>query len=84
MLTPLTNESDTTEVIKIDRYETKLIKGKAITCAIAGKKSYEMPSCYAEMYDNNHLAIAPKTMEMPEVYDAPKTHYVPLFTGDKL
>lgn len=71
------------KVIPIDRYETKLIKGKAVTCAIAGKKSYEMPACYAEMYDDKHLAIAPKTMEMPEVYDAPKTHYVPLFTGDR-
>ena len=68
------------EIIKVDRYETKLVNGHPITYAICGKKTIEMPACYADMYDDQHLAITEQTMEMPEVYSTTTTHYAPLRT----
>lgn len=67
-------------IIKVDKYETKLINGQPVTFAICGKHTLEMPSCYADMYDDHHLAVVEQTLEMPEVYSTTKTHYAPLRT----
>ena len=70
-------------VIKIDRYEPKISGNKIKYYAVAGKKTYEMPDAYKSMYNDQHLAITERTLEMADVLDVPATHYIPLFTGDK-
>lgn len=69
-------------VIKIDKYQSEIENGKIVYYALAGKKKYKMPDCYKMMYNDNYLAIEERTMAQPELYDAPATHYIPLFTGD--
>ena len=67
-------------IIKIDRYETVLENGVIKYYAVAGKKRYEMPEAYKEMYNDNYLAISERTLERPELFDVPATHYIPLRT----
>ena len=67
--------------IKIDRYETRIVNGRIEYFAIAGKKEYPMPDCYKDMYNDRYLAIAKKTMEMPELFDTESEHYMPLRTA---
>lgn len=69
------------EVIKIDRYESRIVKGQIKIYAVAGKKEYPMPDCYMGMYDEDHLAIQSRHMDRPELYDAPEDHYIPLRTA---
>lgn len=69
-------------VIKIDKYQTEIENGKIVYYALAGKKKYKMPDCYKMMYNDKYLAIEERTMAQPELYDAPATHYIPLFTGE--
>ena len=66
--------------IPIDKYETALEDGIIKYCAVKGKTKYPMPGAYKEMYDNEHLAIGERTLEMPELFDIPATHYIPLRT----
>lgn len=73
-------------MIKIDRYDSVLEDGKIKYYAIAGKKKYEMPDCYHEMYDDTHLAIEERTLTMPELYsneneETKMKHYIPLNTS---
>lgn len=68
-------------MIHIDKYETTLVKGKIVCYAIKGKQKYLMPEAYSDMYDNDHLAIEERTVSIPELFDAPATHYIPLYTG---
>ena len=68
------------KIIKIDRYETVLENGVIKYYAVAGKKRYEMPEAYKEMYNDNYLAIAERTLERPELFGVPATHYIPLRT----
>jgi hypothetical protein len=68
------------KIIKIDRYETVLENGVIKYYAVAGKKRYEMPEAYKEMYNDRYLAIAERTLERPELFGVPATHYIPLRT----
>ena len=68
------------KIIRIDRYETVLENGVIKYYAVAGKKRYEMPEAYKEMYNDNYLAISERTLERPELFNAPATHYIPLRT----
>lgn len=70
-------------MIEIERYEAVIEKDHIVYYAVAGKKRYKMPDCYRNMYNERYLAIEERTMEQPELFDAPATHYIPLFTGDK-
>lgn len=70
------------DIINIDRYESRIEKGKIRYYAIKGKKEYPMPDCYKDMYNENYLAIAKKTMTMPELYDTESEHYMPLRTAN--
>lgn len=68
--------------IKIDRYEIRLIKGIPQTFAIAGKHEYPMPSAFASMYDDSHLAIEQVSNPRPEMFDIKEdAYYVPLRTA---
>lgn len=74
--------SDTmADIIKIDKYTTELgPRNQILYFAIKGKQKYPMPSCYADMYDDDHLAIQLQHMTMPELYDTTEEHYIPLLT----
>ena len=72
---------DDRKIIKIDRYETVLENGEIRYYAIAGKKRYPMIPAYKDLYDDAHLAIAERTLERPELFEAPATHYIPLRTA---
>lgn len=40
-----------------------------------------MPEYYKELYDDDHLSIMKRTLEMPEVFGLPEgEHYIPLNT----
>lgn len=65
-------------MIFIDKYEPVIQGGKIVYYAVAGDTRYEMPDCYKSMYNNNYLAIEEREMERPELYGAPKKHYMPL------
>lgn len=70
-------------IIKIDKYETVLEKGKIVYYAVAGKKKYRMLDYYKSFYNNDHLAIRLRTMTRPEVFGISETdseHYIPLRT----
>lgn len=67
-------------MIKIDRYDARIVNGTIAYFAIAGKKEYPMPECYKEMYNDNYLAIKEVTLERPELFGAPAKHYIPLRT----
>lgn len=67
--------------MRIDKYETVLVHGKPVTYAVVGKRRYEMPQAYAAMYTDEYLAIEERELELPELFDAPKKHYIPLYTG---
>lgn len=68
-------------VIYIDRYTTELVGSTIRYFAVKGKTKYPMPACYKDMYDDDHLAIMSRKMEMPELYDcAEGEHYIPLMT----
>ena len=67
-------------MIKIDRYDARIVNGTISYFAIAGEKEYPMPECYKEMYDEDHLAIEEVKLERPELFDAPAQHYIPLRT----
>lgn len=71
-------------MIGIDRYECRKVNRQDVWYAIKGKKEFVMPSCYSEMYDDEHLAIREVTLTMPELYgdDVPPTHYQPLRTPE--
>lgn len=75
------NENETIIMMKIDKYETVLVKGRPVTYAVVGKKRYEMPQAYASMYTDDYLAIEERELDFPEVFDVPKKHYIPLYTG---
>lgn len=70
-------------MIRIDKYQSEIENGRIVFYAVKGKTKYPMPDCYKKMYTNDYLAIEERTMAQPELYDAPKTHYIPLFTGGK-
>ena len=70
-------------IIKIDRYISEIEHGKIVFYAVKGKQKYPMPDCYKNMYNENYLAIQERTMSQPELYDAPETHWIPLYTGLK-
>ena len=70
-------------IIKIDRYEPVIENGTIVYYAISGKTRYRMPNAYKEMYNEAYLAIKERTLDLPELFDAPSTHYIPLFTGGK-
>lgn len=72
---------DKNKIIKIDRYETVLENGQIVYYAIAGKKRFEMPEAYKEMYNENYLAIMERTLERPELFNTTATHYIPLRTA---
>ena len=70
--------------IKIDKYITELgPRNQILYFAVKGKNKYPMPACYADMYDDEHLAIKEKEMEMPELYDTDAKHYIPLRTASQ-
>ena len=70
------------DTIKIDKYVTELgPRNTILYFAVKGKQKYPMPACYADMYDDEHLAIRPKKMDMPELYDTDTEHYIPLRTA---
>lgn len=68
--------------IKIDRYETRLVKGEARTFAIKGEKEYYIPNAFVGMCDEDHLAIAQAQTVMAELFDTEDVYYVPLRTRD--
>lgn len=68
-------------IIRIDRYESRIVKGAIKIFAIAGKKEYPMPDCYFGMYDDDHLAIIKRHMDRSELYDTEPEHYIPLCTA---
>lgn len=74
------------ETIKIDRYEA-VLEGKDVRYyAVKGKNKYPMPSCYADMYTDDYLAITERELERPELFDTdkekcPEKHYIPLRTA---
>ena len=71
-----------TEIIKIDKYEPRLVKGEIHYYAISGKKEYEMPTAHASMYDEHHLAIEKISSGeiRSEVLNEPSETYIPLRT----
>lgn len=68
-------------MISIDKYEAVIEDGHIVYYAIAGKKKYRMPDAYKEMYDDKHLMIQERTLERPELFDCPATHYIPILTS---
>lgn len=69
------------DIIRIDKYISKIV-GKSIKYyAVKGKKEYPMPDCYSDMYNDDYLAITEKTMAMPELYETESKHYMPLRTS---
>ena len=69
------------DIIKIDRYITELgPHNQILYFAVKGKTKYPMPACYADMYDDDHLAIQIQHMTMPELFDTTEEHYIPLLT----
>lgn len=70
-------------MIRIDKYISEIENGKIVFYAVKGKQKYPMPDCYKKMYNDDYLAIEERTMSQPELYDAPKTHWIPLYTGGK-
>lgn len=70
------------EKIKIDRYDTVLERGAAVTYAVAGKKRILMPSAFQDLYNEDHLAIAKTSSEMNDVLGLPEgEYYIPLRTA---
>lgn len=70
------------DVIRIDKYESR-IEGKTIRYyAVKGDKEYPMPDCYKDMYTDDYLAIKKTHMDMPTLYDTTEhEHYIPLRTA---
>lgn len=71
-------------MISIDRYECRKVNRLDKWFAIKGRKEYPMPSCYSDMYDDEHLAIRQVTVEFPSVFGLTEdeaTHYQPLLTS---
>lgn len=71
------------EIIHIEKYDPKIVNGVIQIYAVQGKKTYPIPSAYADMCDNDHLAIMKRTLAQPELYETTAEHYVPLYTGAK-
>lgn len=68
------------EVIDIDKYEPTLVKGKTVIYAVKGKTKYVIPNEFADMCDEDHLAIVEVTTSRPELFNVPDSQfYVPLF-----
>lgn len=70
-------------VIHIEGYKPEIEHGKIVYYAIKGKDRYPMPDCYKDMYDNDHLAIIKKHVEMPDLFglsSKESDHYMPLST----
>ncbi len=72
------------ERIKIEKYAVEIDPKnptKTVVYAIAGKRRYQMPDAYREMYTDEYLEIESRTLERPELYDAPDTHWIPRRTA---
>lgn len=67
--------------IKIDKYETRLVKGRAKTYAIKGTKEYPIPDAFVSMCDDDHLAIAKSHTVIEELFGTEGDYYVPLRTN---
>ena len=70
-------------MIPITKYQSEIENNSIVIYAITkNKQKIRMPSCYQEMYDNDHLAIEEVTRAYPEIDNTEATHYIPLYTGD--
>jgi len=73
-------------VIPIQKYDIivdKLTRQIRYFAVISDKERIEMPACYADMYNEDHLAIQETKVDLPELFDLPETaskHYIPLDT----
>jgi hypothetical protein len=68
-------------MISIEKYEPIIENGRIVYYAISGKKKYKMPDYYKDMYNEHYLAIEERTMDRPELFDCPATHYIPIRTS---
>lgn len=67
--------------ISIDKYVTELDNGMIVYRAVAGKKKYDMPEDFKDMYDDKHLAIQEVTCSRAEMFGVNgDRYYIPLLT----
>lgn len=68
-------------MIEIDRYETRMEKGKPKWFAVKGKQSYPMPDAFSAMYTDDYLAIEKVSNPRSEMFDIKESeYYIPLRT----
>lgn len=71
--------------IPISRYEAVLEGGEVVYYAIPKDKKKDrirMPAAYKDMYTEEYLAVAPRTLERPELFELGEgEHWIPIRTS---